>query len=254
MTGIDGVHLKLERAKVHLKSVDDLAAPLVAACRDAVVGHREQDGREYIYRITQVPAVDPMIGVILGDAVHTLRSSLDHLAWQLVIADGGTTPGHRTYFPILKAAPPADQMGRTRPNTTPQLPLALRDLLDEVQPYKRRNGAEHELAVLHELNRVDKHRELLVAVMGATQLGWWGDWKGVAMEVGPFAAGDEVCRVRWVGDGSPHGAPNPTISFAVRFNDPAAGPWRINFSASDLVRRSLRYIEQEVLPRFAPFV
>jgi hypothetical protein len=253
MAAIDGVRLKLERAQFHLKNVDDLAGPLEAACREAVVGHPEQDGRQYVYRISEVPPIDPLIGIILGDAVHNLRSSLDHLAWQLVVAYGGT-PSDKTAFPILRTAPTADQYGRTRPNTNPGLPVAVRDLLDEVQPYKRRHSAEHELAVLHQLNIIDKHRELLVAVMGATRLGWWGDWEAIAIDVGPFRAGDEVCRVRWGGSANPHGEPNPSIAFAVRFSDAGAGPWRFNFSASELMRRSLRYVEQEILPRFAPLL
>jgi hypothetical protein len=126
--------------------------------------------------------------------------------------------------------------------------------LDEVQPYKRRNSGEHELAVLHGLDIIDKHRELLVAVMGAKNLGWFGEWEPGGINVGPYVAGDEVCRVVWTGSGDPDSEPNPTIGFAVRFDDPMAGPWRLNFSASDLVRRCLRYIEKEVLPRFEPFL
>jgi hypothetical protein len=41
------------------------------------------------------------------------------------------------------------------------------------------------------------------------------------------------------------------MAFSVRLNEPAAGPWSLMFGAAELIRRrSLRYIEDEVLPRF----
>jgi hypothetical protein len=118
MTGLDGVRSKLDRARFHLSEVEGLAAPLVGACRGAVVGDDERDGREYAFWVTEVPPIDPVIGLVVGDAVHNLRSSLDHLACELVIAGGGT-PSEHTAFPILRTAPTADRLGRTRPNTNP---------------------------------------------------------------------------------------------------------------------------------------
>jgi hypothetical protein len=38
-----------------------------------------------------VPAVEEW-GPIIGDVVHNLRSALDHLVWQLTIANGHTPP------------------------------------------------------------------------------------------------------------------------------------------------------------------
>jgi hypothetical protein len=38
--------------------------------------------------------------VILGEIIHDLRSSLDHVVWQLVIANG-SLPGYWNQFPIF---------------------------------------------------------------------------------------------------------------------------------------------------------
>jgi hypothetical protein len=47
---------------------------------------------------------------------------------------------------------------------------------------------------------------------------------------------------------------HPVISFIVRFNEPAAGPWSRSFGAADFVRlRLLRYGDEEVLPRFGGY-
>jgi hypothetical protein len=47
-------------------------------------------------------AADPLLllGALIGDVVHNLRSALDHLAWQPVLRAGGE-PDWRTQFPIF---------------------------------------------------------------------------------------------------------------------------------------------------------
>jgi len=46
-----------------------------------------------------VPPED--LALIAGDAIHNLRSALDHIAWELVAA-GSSEPNHRTQFPVGK--------------------------------------------------------------------------------------------------------------------------------------------------------
>ena len=47
--------------------------------------------------------IPPGFPLIAGEAAHQLRSALDHLVWQLVIANTGATPtGTKSGFPIFK--------------------------------------------------------------------------------------------------------------------------------------------------------
>lgn len=246
---LSGVLVKIERAKTHLSEFDRRASRIEAACRTAIVRERDEQRSEYVFRFDRVPTVAPILSAIIGDAIHNLRVSLDHLAWQLVIATGGT-PSEATTFPIHEVPPTPNRYGRTRPQITPGVPKKLREILDEVQPYKQTKPAHHELAILHQLDINDKHRELLITVIGVQSFGWWGEINPTGFNPGPYGGGAEICRFPY-SDASNSDQLNPTFIFRVRLNEPAAGPWASMLGAAELLRRrQLQYIEDQVLPRF----
>jgi hypothetical protein len=244
---LSGVLVKIERAKTHLKDFDRRARRVVDACHKAIVCESYEQRPEYVYRFRQVPPVPPVMSAVIGDAIHNLRVSLDHLAWQLVIADGGQ-PDDTTSFPILEVPPTPNRYGRVRVQISPGVSKELGRILDEVQPYKRAKPANHQLATLHRLDISDKHRELLIGVIGVQFLGWFGP-APISFDPGPYQDGAEVCRFPRTSRGD-EGQPDPVITFAVRLDEPGAGPWGRMMGATDLIGQSLRYIEDEVLPRF----
>lgn len=225
------------------------------ACRDAIIREYDEQRSEHVFRFGRVPTVPADLTAILGDSIHNLRVSLDYLAWQLVKATGGTpTLGRRgtTCFPILEK-PRMYNRAVTYPEINPAVPDKCRKLLDEIQPYKRATPANHDLAILNNLDIRDKHHELLIAVIGIDgPVGWWGEAEPINFNPGPYRDRDEVLRFTTPGT---HGKAdfNATFRFTVRFDEPTAGAWRLNVGASVIVRNSLRYIEDEVLPRFRGF-
>jgi hypothetical protein len=101
----------------------------------------------------------PLWSLILGDAVHNLRSSLDHIAYELALrgvkAKGlSRKPDRRTAFPLQ-----IDQ-------NSGQFDAALIDIVNQdvrkeikrLQPYDRRNC----LWPLAELDIADKHHQLVL--------------------------------------------------------------------------------------------
>lgn len=121
------------------------------------------------FRAHSLPAIDPQWSILVGEVLYQLRSSLDHLAWQLVLLDGGT-PNQQTQFPILTKPP----TGKKRQPLPVQLKPPVENpeilaALDKCQPYKGRDGKilpyqDSPLWQLHRLNIIDKHRLLLVVV------------------------------------------------------------------------------------------
>jgi hypothetical protein len=95
-------------------------------------------------------------GVLLGDCVHNLRSSLDHAVWQTTLLDGGV-PDHRTQFPIASRS--EKQFERMADVGIPGLSDEHRELIRSVQPYHRGADARtHPLSVLADLSNTDKHQ------------------------------------------------------------------------------------------------
>lgn len=177
---LTGVDLKLERAKFHLahlkESIDARCDP--NTYRFAL--NLDPDSGKHILTAHDVPEADPEWRLEIGEILFNLRSALDHLAWQLVILDGGE-PGDQTQFPIHET--PFNKNGVLTPTqVTPKIksPKILA-ALDEVQPYYGPSGEPHPfpqspLWQVKKLNNIDKHRLLLV-VFVALDIGkmWWGE-------------------------------------------------------------------------------
>jgi hypothetical protein len=108
----------------------------------------------------------PIIALVAGDVLFNARASLDYLAWQMVHASG-TEPNESTQFPVFR------KTGEGNPDRHPHLlqPGAeerFLTVLDRLQPYQCREPESHPLWVLHNLNRIDKHRHLNVLVTAAS--------------------------------------------------------------------------------------
>lgn len=176
---LEGVEEKIDRAKRHLSDLGGLLEAALDPNRYQVVCEEEGETGKYAYRIEGTPLVDPEWSVIVGDFLFNLRSALDHLAWQLVILDGGT-PNENTQFPILEAAP-VDRAGNRRPVQL-KPPVSSREILhalERAQPYSRMDGAaidatQMPLWAIKRLNNIDKHRLLLVVacVLNIRDMSW----------------------------------------------------------------------------------
>ncbi len=160
LPALDGVEIKMARAELHATELDVAFSRVFPGgiCPTTVKIHDE--GRRHVYRANHPPEPDPVWGAIAGDAIHNLRTALDHLAHQLVLLSGNT-PNNRTAFPILNR-PPRKWWGRRQlPTIEGGTTEVIRERLDSIQPYHRRHT--HDLDALRDLDNIDKHR-VIVAV------------------------------------------------------------------------------------------
>jgi hypothetical protein len=256
---LKGVFARIERSKMHVADFEARTKPLLAECRAAVMTDYDDERSEYVVRIGRIPAIPPVLSVIIGDAIHNLRVSLDYLMWQLVIGCGAT-PNDKTMFPILMTSPTPNRHGQVRVNVNPGIPMAMQQALDDIQPYKRVHPRNHELAVLHNLDIVDKHRQILLMLIDVNKLGWFGDVDLLTINPGPYEDGSEICRFAFSKDAYPPPQAKgpmpltvaPMFDLCLRESD--AGAWDRAVSASDLMRILLKYVEHDVLSRFKAFL
>jgi hypothetical protein len=149
------IRSKIERAKKHIHDletcIDDLRR------NDLYKITTESDPRtgEKVYGIC-LQAAPAEVSLIIGDAVHNLRSSLDHLVWQLVLA-AGNSPDEQTMFPIQKSA---STYKSKSPRKIQGVDSVAKSLINSLNPYQ---GGNDDLWAIHELDITDKHRLLLVA-------------------------------------------------------------------------------------------
>lgn len=158
MTGsLEGPRAKIERAERH---INDLHAEIsrfhesipyeVTVEVDAESGYR-------LWKVTKVISPPRELALIAGDAIHNLRSALDHVFCQLVVANGRKVDRQDSY-PVCAGSKEFDLVGkqlRKRDRISADALTAIRS----TRPYKGGNDA---LLRLHRLDIADKHREIFL--------------------------------------------------------------------------------------------
>ena len=111
------------------------------------------------------PPIPDTLPMIIGDAVHNLRSALDHLACalaELEIPTDSETGHSGIEFPIYISEGKFDRSGAAK---IKKLATAAQDEIKSLQPYNAGDDARFQLLwALHQLDIIDKHRR--ISVMG----------------------------------------------------------------------------------------
>jgi hypothetical protein len=150
-----GIQAKTERAKQHIADLERA----VRAFRDSkpyeIGTERDPKTGYLIYQVVRADEAPLQLSLIAGDAIQNLRTALDHLAHQLVLANGNM-PTNQTYFPICKSA---EEYKAQSPRKVKGMSQAAIDLINAANPYL---GGNDLLWAIHSLNNIDKHNLLLV--------------------------------------------------------------------------------------------
>lgn len=184
-----GVYLKLDHADKHLRTLNDEIArylsdrpyiPVIQdqsrleeACSWWPASLPGEDTSESFTRVlaSEVRPIPDVVPLIVGDILHNLRSSLDHLAWQLVDRHaqlgrrgGRPRPNKKTQFPIQTERPSQCEHGNLPPLLQPMTTKGIEAALDALQPYNRQVPGDDSLAIINRYNIRDKHQTLNVVL------------------------------------------------------------------------------------------
>jgi hypothetical protein len=167
---IEGVALKINRSLEHLDALNKSGE---AVFKDdmygvyAIQGEANSQRTKYLFRAKMLKPL-PVVewGIIVGDAVHCLRSALDQLAYTLSVDPDGNTA-----FPMCRTK--KDWVTQA-PAMTWGIPEPFVALIDAVQPYHRGDAAAHThpLAILNSLSNADKHRYVPVTALTPDRVEW----------------------------------------------------------------------------------
>jgi hypothetical protein len=171
MDPLAGCEEKLKRAELHFESLDETIAEFFETDSEVyrIVTEIDVGNSLYVGRVSIADELPLGWSVIVGDFLHNLRATLDHLLWQCVIAND-RKPRFGNSFPIFDDLPPDDPSNGERERWE----RCIRGVHPEVvkfiefcQPYNRLDGpGVHTLTRLRELSNADKHRTL-AAVLSA---------------------------------------------------------------------------------------
>jgi hypothetical protein len=154
-TTFDAILVKVERAKEHVHALQRelhsffVSNPYMVAMKVDPVTQR------LIYYLADVADPPAKLSTIVGDAIHNLRTALDHLAYELVALGSGQEPSTRIYFPICEDS---ISYRNQSPAKTKGMHAIAKRAIDETKPYRLGNDI---LWQIHKLDIIDKHRMLM---------------------------------------------------------------------------------------------
>ncbi len=153
------IRLKLSRAEKHICDLDS-AIRLFCESKPYILTakpHRIAELDHISFIVESVQPIPSDISLIIGDTVHNLRSALDHLAYQLVLANG-ESPSRNTEFPI--GDPAKEYTTSIHGGKIHGMASEAKDIIRSIQPS---NTGNMTLWNLHTLDIADKHRLLVTA-------------------------------------------------------------------------------------------
>jgi hypothetical protein len=168
--------LKVGRAREHIETVKQLAQEWLGTDAYTIMRQVDPETGHTVCkaRIQSAPPIE--IGLVVGDAVHNLRSALDHAVYTLAESHHGPLPievQESLMFPIVgnqnRKGQPAngasifrDHIGRMK--LSDLLPVNVLAYIESIQPYHWEGDGfrHHWLWRVHDLDRIDKHRRIYV--------------------------------------------------------------------------------------------
>ena len=154
---------KLGRATEHFQSLKAAVLDYSGWNRSVVPELDAASGR-YRARFKLLKPLPRRWSLILGDAIHNVRSSLDALAFSLSVKHSGPpSEGEAKKIQFLIADTAQDFVSR-QSRSLGRLPSAAQQLIEGMQPYHTCSWpGGNPLASIRDLDNTNKHRHLIIA-------------------------------------------------------------------------------------------
>lgn len=175
---------RIDWARKYAQELEEATNSLMRDGHDGTaVDYKHDDNAGRIHVSVHLPNGFPEdFGRIIGGAFHQLRSAFDNLAYQLVLANGGTTT-KQTEFPIFWK-PPDGEFATATKRRLEGMSGTARATIERLQPFNEwpERPKDTTLWLIHELNNIDKHRIAHLACL------WIATCSGELNMKGPTAA------------------------------------------------------------------
>lgn len=149
----DGARLKIERANHHIGDVERQWTTFRTIRTHQVVKESSADLTVHTFSMQFVNEFPRNIALCIGDAIHNLRTALDHMTWETIGREGGTQDRHLK-FPFGENRISFEAFCKGMKTRLPETRTVFKSL--EAFP----GGKGHFLYALNCLDNVDKHSVL----------------------------------------------------------------------------------------------
>jgi hypothetical protein len=159
MASLDAPRQRLSRVKIHYEELSRELETYYSSFPATVWLDKKSTLEQPIWVSKDVP-VPSQIGLILGDCLQAMRSSLDYLVWELVLA-AGNEPCKQNAFPVTLTREDFLNEVKKRHRLVGVDTKAI-ELIDLLQPYHDTAPEKSALAILDILTNTHKHRRVLL--------------------------------------------------------------------------------------------
>lgn len=173
---LNSVNAKIKRAREHASMLENEIRAWRKPDPYEIKHEISNDLRihRFILQVSKQPDLERW-SLILGDAIHNLRSALDHLVYAVAISESSQDPppGDDTLaFPICDTPENFHGMGKSKgaKRKIENLSCPVISLVEMFQPFNRKNQfTPPYLGIIRDLDDKDKHRLLALAVQGISE-------------------------------------------------------------------------------------
>lgn len=159
-----GPLLKIERASHHMSELDRIFHQFIdEGGTHELLDIADSGDYSMIFPTIKKPFPDH-VATVVGDAIHNLRASLDHL-YIILVELNGKVAGKHAKFPIGEIGYVKSQLTEKNPNPSA---VVMDCIFNEIRPFDFPEG-DGVIAGLHDLDIADKH-VILIPVVGAVNI------------------------------------------------------------------------------------
>jgi hypothetical protein len=154
---LEGINEILKRANQNIVNLDSEIASFVKNNKYPIVGNKNlqvlREQAEHYGRLI----IPIRFSILAGEVIHHFRSCLDHIAWQLAMPIARRDHPTQIEFPVCaEESKAASSKRKIEMIASPDA----RNLIRSLQPYLRPDPLNCPIWVIHDLDRIFKHREL----------------------------------------------------------------------------------------------
>lgn len=161
MTTFKSARLKIERADEHIADVDRQIADLRSPERQRITREiNPYTGDQFLHYDFKSPLPLDDLALVIGDAIHNLKTAIDH-GWHTLLSAfaPAVAQSRSSKFPVYDGDSHQLESGLRGVKIDTLCPPLFRFVVDDLRPYSE--GGNSVLCIIHDLDIRDKHKLLV---------------------------------------------------------------------------------------------
>ncbi len=165
---LSGVQEKLKRANENILNLEREISLFLQQGPNPVIPNDDLEAFQEALKLHAETQIPERFSILAGEIVHHLRSCLNNIAWELSSPKKRLDDPRGIEFPIYIGKPANKSELRRYERKIEGIPARGRKIIEGLQPYHRAPAMltgprSHPLWIIHDMDTVDKHRELILA-------------------------------------------------------------------------------------------